>query len=89
MPDHRKDIANQEMDWYWPDGVDLPGYKPTTKGHAKQVKDARSWCDLFQRDEGLVSVQRAIIDDQDVMIGSHAASRFQVGEMSTEASAGN
>lgn len=42
---------------------------------AQQVKDAGSWCDLFQRDEGLVSVQRAIIDDQDVMTGSHVASR--------------
>src|SRR5205807_4196088 len=25
---------------YWPEGVDLPGYKPTTRGHAKQIKDA-------------------------------------------------
>ena len=31
---------NQAMDWYWPEAVDLPGYKPTTKGHAKQIKDA-------------------------------------------------
>jgi acetolactate synthase-1/2/3 large subunit len=38
--DMPKDIANQEMDWYWPEGVDLPGYKPNTKGHPKQVKDA-------------------------------------------------
>ena len=28
------------MDWEWPETVDLPGYKPTTKGHAKQIKDA-------------------------------------------------
>lgn len=35
-----KDIANQEMEWYWPETVDLPGYKPTTKGHPKQIKDA-------------------------------------------------
>jgi acetolactate synthase-1/2/3 large subunit len=35
-----KDVANQTMEWYWPDGVDLPGYKPTTKGHPKQIKDA-------------------------------------------------
>ncbi len=38
--DFPKDIANQSMDWYWPDGVDMPGYKPNTKGHPKQVKDA-------------------------------------------------
>jgi acetolactate synthase-1/2/3 large subunit len=38
--DMPKDVANQSMDWYWPEAVDLPGYKPTTKGHAKQIKDA-------------------------------------------------
>src|SRR3954454_5732466 len=40
LVDFPKDIANQTMDWYWPDSVDLPGYKPTTKGHPKQIKDA-------------------------------------------------
>jgi acetolactate synthase-1/2/3 large subunit len=40
LVDVPKDIANQTMDWEWPDSVDLPGYKPTTKGHAKQIKDA-------------------------------------------------
>ena len=28
------------MEWYWPETVDLPGYKPTTKGHPKQIKEA-------------------------------------------------
>ena len=28
------------MEWYWPEKVDLPGYKPTVKGHPKQIKDA-------------------------------------------------
>ena len=40
LVDLPKDIANQSMDWYWPDAVDLPGYKPTLTGHAKQIKDA-------------------------------------------------
>ncbi len=35
-----KDISNQMMEWYWPDSVDLPGYKPTVRGHPKQIKDA-------------------------------------------------
>ena len=35
-----KDIANQLMDWEWPETVELPGYKPTMKGHPKQIKDA-------------------------------------------------
>ena len=30
----------RSMDWYWPESVDLPGYKPNTKGHPKQIKDA-------------------------------------------------
>jgi acetolactate synthase-1/2/3 large subunit len=38
--DFPKDIANQEMEWYWPDKVDMPGYKPNVKGHPKQIKDA-------------------------------------------------
>ncbi|HEY8217920.1 MAG TPA: acetolactate synthase large subunit [Acidimicrobiia bacterium] len=40
LVDVPKDIANQHMEWHWPDSIDLPGYKPTTKGHAKQIKDA-------------------------------------------------
>lgn len=38
--DFPKDVAQQTMDWYWPESVDMPGYKPNTKGHPKQVKDA-------------------------------------------------
>jgi acetolactate synthase I/II/III large subunit len=40
LVDVPKDISNQMMEWYWPETVDLPGYKPTMKGHAKQIKDA-------------------------------------------------
>ena len=40
LVDVPKDIANQTMDWYWPEKVDLPGYKPKVKGHPKQIKDA-------------------------------------------------
>jgi acetolactate synthase-1/2/3 large subunit len=35
-----KDISNQEMKWYWPESVDMPGYKPTLRGHPKMIKDA-------------------------------------------------
>jgi acetolactate synthase-1/2/3 large subunit len=42
--DFPKDIANQMMDWYEPTDQDvandLPGYKPTTKGHPRQIKEA-------------------------------------------------
>jgi acetolactate synthase-1/2/3 large subunit len=35
-----KDVQLQEMTWRWPETVDLPGYKPTTKGNLKQVRTA-------------------------------------------------
>ncbi len=35
-----KDVSNATMEWYWPRQVSLPGYKPTTKGHPKMVKEA-------------------------------------------------
>src|SRR3712207_5922816 len=42
--DFPKDVANQLMDWYEPTDADvandLPGYKPTTKGHPRQIKEA-------------------------------------------------
>jgi acetolactate synthase-1/2/3 large subunit len=40
LVDVPKDVSNQQMEWYWPDGVDLPGYKPNLQGHPRQVKDA-------------------------------------------------
>lgn len=35
-----KDVAMAEIDYKYPETVDLPGYKPTIKGHPKQVKQA-------------------------------------------------
>jgi acetolactate synthase-1/2/3 large subunit len=35
-----KDVANAPMEWYWPDKIDMPGYKPNVKGHPRQIKDA-------------------------------------------------
>ena len=40
LVDMPKDVSNQMMEWYWPETVDLPGYKPNLKGHPKQIKDA-------------------------------------------------
>ncbi len=31
---------NSAMEWYWPTELDLPGYKPTTKGHPKKIREA-------------------------------------------------
>ncbi|MGK2957758.1 MAG: acetolactate synthase large subunit [Acidimicrobiales bacterium] len=35
-----KDISNASMDWYWPESVNLPGYKPTLRGHPRMIKEA-------------------------------------------------
>jgi acetolactate synthase-1/2/3 large subunit len=40
LVDVPKDIANQMMEWEWPDGVNLPGYKPVTRGHPQMIKKA-------------------------------------------------
>ncbi|MGC8480043.1 MAG: acetolactate synthase large subunit [Acidimicrobiales bacterium] len=38
--DFPKDVANATMEWYWPKSVDLPGYKPTLRGHPRMIKEA-------------------------------------------------
>jgi acetolactate synthase-1/2/3 large subunit len=39
-----KDVLQATMDWNWPTDADvsasLPGYKPTTKGHGRMIKEA-------------------------------------------------
>jgi acetolactate synthase-1/2/3 large subunit len=40
LVDIPKDVQLQEITWHWPEGVDLPGYRPTTKGNLKQVRTA-------------------------------------------------
>jgi len=40
LVDIPKDILQAEVDFRWPDHMDLPGYRPTVRGHTKMVKDA-------------------------------------------------
>jgi acetolactate synthase-1/2/3 large subunit len=40
LVDVPKDVLQNTMDWEWPETVDLPGYKPNTKGHPKMIKEA-------------------------------------------------
>src|SRR6266508_6293914 len=40
LVDIPKDVQLQEFTWSWPGSVDLPGYRPTTKGNLKQVRSA-------------------------------------------------
>jgi acetolactate synthase-1/2/3 large subunit len=44
LVDLPKDILQAEMTWYWPTddevAASLPGYRPTTKGHPRMIKEA-------------------------------------------------
>ena len=40
LVDIPKDILNARFEWHWDDRVDLPGYKPTVRGHGKMVREA-------------------------------------------------
>ncbi len=40
LVDVPKDVLQATMDWYWPESVDLPGYRPTTKGHPRMIREA-------------------------------------------------
>ena len=44
LVDVPKDVLQAEIDFYWPSDEDvatsLPGYKPTTKGHPRMIKEA-------------------------------------------------
>ena len=40
LVDIPKDILNQTFEWSWSEDVDLPGYKPTVRGHGKMVREA-------------------------------------------------
>jgi len=35
-----KDVLNAEMDFVWDPHVELPGYKPTVRGHGRMVREA-------------------------------------------------
>jgi acetolactate synthase-1/2/3 large subunit len=40
LVDIPKDVLITETEWIWPKTVELPGYKPTTKGNQRQVREA-------------------------------------------------
>ncbi len=44
LVDVPKDVLQADVDWWWPSDAELitslPGYKPTTKGHPKMIKEA-------------------------------------------------
>jgi len=37
-----KDVSNATMEWYWPEGVDLPGYRPASHADQAGIRAAAS-----------------------------------------------
>jgi acetolactate synthase I/II/III large subunit len=40
LVDIPKDVLNATFTWEWDDRVDLPGYRPTVRGHGKMIREA-------------------------------------------------
>ena len=40
LVDIPKDILSALLEWSWPQQVELPGYKPTVRGHGRMVREA-------------------------------------------------
>src|SRR5436305_3451621 len=40
LVDIPKDVLQLEMEWNWPTSLDLPGYRPTTRGNGRMIKEA-------------------------------------------------
>ncbi|AGF72299.1 acetolactate synthase 1 catalytic subunit [Corynebacterium halotolerans YIM 70093 = DSM 44683] len=40
LVDIPKDVQNAELDFHWPTVIDLPGYKPVTTPHSRQITQA-------------------------------------------------
>ncbi len=40
LVDLPKDVLNATFEWEWDDEVDLPGYRPTVRGHGKMIREA-------------------------------------------------
>ncbi len=40
LVDLPKDVSSSMMEWYWPEKVDLPGYRPATEGDPALIREA-------------------------------------------------
>src|SRR5215213_1634244 len=49
LVDIPKDVLQATTDFSWPPRLDLPGYKPTTRPHGKQVREAAALISSAQR----------------------------------------
>src|SRR5438477_5242326 len=49
LVDIPKDVLTLEMDWNWPTSLDLPGYRPTTRGNGRMIKEAARYISESRR----------------------------------------
>jgi acetolactate synthase I/II/III large subunit len=40
LVDIPKDVLNATFEWEWDERIDLPGYRPTVRGHGKMIREA-------------------------------------------------
>jgi acetolactate synthase I/II/III large subunit len=40
LVDIPKDLLNTTFEWHWDERIDLPGYRPTVRGHGKMIREA-------------------------------------------------
>ena len=73
LVDIPKDVANASADFRYPDSVDIRGYRPTTLGHAGQIRRAA---------EMLAAAERPVIYAGGGVIHSEAAAELhELGEL--------
>ena len=73
LVDIPKDVANASTDFRYPDSVDIRGYRPTTLGHAGQIRRAA---------EMLAAAERPVIYAGGGVIHSEAAAELhELGEL--------
>ena len=73
LVDIPKDVANASTDFRYPDSVDIRGYRPTTAGHAGQIRRAA---------EMLAAAERPVIYAGGGVIHSEAAAELhELGEL--------
>ena len=69
LVDIPKDVLVEETDFVWPTQLDLPGYRPTTKPHGKQVREAAKL---------IVAAERPVLYVGGGVLKAHAAAELRL-----------
>jgi acetolactate synthase-1/2/3 large subunit len=69
LVDIPKDVLVEETDFVWPTQLELPGYRPTTKPHGKQVREAAKL---------IASAERPVLYVGGGVLKAHAAAELRL-----------